>query len=261
MDRWRHPASRSSSSSTTCCSNSTSDAGWKPVNSGANGPLGLWAPPGITQRAQRASLPGNWVTIKGLSSCGQVAHLNQIVCAFCSMFDGVGWNSSATLPQCLHRSHCAVTAEQQKVLPSKTNNFHALDFCASLWTSHSCKATRMADLYAPRRNFGGDLITFALVWNMTVKSTLSKLRKAAFVALVTSTSSKTFSTTTVSETLVMSSSPLWSGVDWKTLSVSLPPMVGLTLSTCVWIPNVDGTPSRNRPRVLCPGIHPTAGLG
>ena len=72
------------------------------------------------------------------------------------------------------------------------------------------------------------------------------------MALVTSTSSKTSSTTTVSGTLVMSSSPLWSGVDWKTLSVSLSPMVGLTLSTCVWIPNVDQTPSKNRPPVLCP---------
>ena len=39
----------------------------------------------------------------------------QLVCAFCSNVDGVGWNSSATLPQCLHRNHC--TAEQRKVLP------------------------------------------------------------------------------------------------------------------------------------------------
>ena len=92
------------------CSNSTSDVGWKPVNSGANGPRGACG--------RRWGSRNNWVAVKGLSSCGQFAHLNQVVCAFCSMFDGVGWNSSATLPQCLHRSHyCAVTAEQQKVLP------------------------------------------------------------------------------------------------------------------------------------------------
>ena len=84
----------------------------------------------------------------------------------------------------------------------------------------------MADLYAPTRNFGGDLITFALVLNMTVKSTLSKLRKAAFVALVTSTSSKTSSTTTVSGTLAMSSSPHWSGVDCKT---------AILAQACVWL--------------------------
>ena len=87
-------------------------------------------------------------------------------------------------------------------------------------------------------NIGGDLITFALVLNMTVKSTLSKLSKAACVALVTSTSSKTSSTTTVSGTLVMSSSPLWFG--WTgTRSLCGPHALDLHL--------VDGTPSETRP--------------
>ena len=114
-------ASRSSSSSTTCpapirqalwVGNQSTREPTDPV-------VCLWAPLGITQRAQRGIITwSNWVPVKGLSSCGQFAHLNQIVCAFGSMFNGVGWSSSATLRQSLHRSHCAVTAEQQKVLPS-----------------------------------------------------------------------------------------------------------------------------------------------
>ena len=73
------------------------------------------------------------------------------------------------------------------------------------------QATRIADSNAPRKNFEGDPITLAPVLNMTVLSTLAKLWKAA---------SRASSTTTVSRTLAISSSPLCSGVDWYTLSVS-----------------------------------------
>ena len=65
---------------------------------------------------------------------------------------------------------------------------------------------------------------------MTVKSTLSKLWKAACVALVTSMSSTTYSTTEVSSTLAMSSSSLWCGAVWYALSVKDSLMVGLMRS-------------------------------
>ena len=59
--------------------------GWKPVNSGANGPRGACGRRWGSRNARNvASLPGaTGSPVKGLSSCGQFAHLNQFVCAFC----------------------------------------------------------------------------------------------------------------------------------------------------------------------------------
>ena len=114
MVHQRHSASRSSSSKTTCPA-PIRQATWVGTGQlGAKTPWCLWAPlKRATWRHCLVQLGRHQGPVEPRTIC----HLNQIVCAFGSMFDGVGWNSSATLPQCLHRTHCAVTTEQQKVLP------------------------------------------------------------------------------------------------------------------------------------------------